>query len=163
MTGGSKGELINDFMVKTWLTILLALLFSLQSHAQSKKIVFVCEHGSAKSIIAVSYFNKIAKEKNLSWEAVSRGTSPDAEISPKTKKLLTDDHMPVPDIKPQAITQKDIDEANQVILFFPLPENIAGKDNVDYWLGIDAVNGDFEKLRDDILVKLLPLLDSLER
>jgi arsenate reductase (thioredoxin) len=150
-------------MVKTWLVILLAPFFSLQLHAQSKKIVFVCEHGSAKSIIAVSYFNKIAKEKNLSWEAVSRGTSPDAEISAKTKKLLTDNRMPVPEIKPQVITQKDIDEANQVILFFSLPESIEGRDNLNHWLGIDAVNGDFEKLKDDILVKLLPLIDSLER
>jgi arsenate reductase len=148
--------------VKTWLAILLPLFFSVEAYAQSKKIVFVCEHGSAKSIIAVSYFNKIAREKNLSWEAVARGTTPDAEISPKTKKLLTDDNMPVPQIKPQAITQKDVDEANQVILFFPLPENIEGKDNLDYWPGIDAVNGDFEKLRDDIVAKLLPLIDSLE-
>ena len=108
------------FTVTTWLGILLGVFFGVESYAQSKKIVFVCEHGSAKSIIAVSYFNKIAKEKNLSWEAVSRGTSPDAEISAKTKKLLTDDNMPVPAVKPQAITQKDIDEANQVILFFPL-------------------------------------------
>jgi len=150
------------FIVKTWLAILLGLFFSLDSYAQSKKIVFVCEHGSAKSIIAVAYFNKIAKEKNLSWEAVSRGTTPDAEISAKTKKLLTDDHIPVPPVKPQAITQKDIDEANHVILFFPLPENIDGRNNVEHWPGIDAVNGDFQKLRDDILAKLLPLIDSLE-
>jgi arsenate reductase (thioredoxin) len=148
--------------MKSCLAILLGFIVSTTSYAQTKKIVFVCEHGSAKSIIAVSYFNKIAKEKNLSWEAVSRGTSPDAEISDKTKKLLTDDNMPVPQIKPQAITQKDIDEANQVILFFPLPENIKGRDNLDYWLGIDAVNGNFEKLRDDIMAKLLPLIDSLE-
>ncbi len=150
------------FTVNTWLAILLGLLFSVVSYAQSKKIVFVCEHGSAKSIIAVSYFNKIAKERKLSWEAVPRGTTPDAEISAKTKKLLTDDKVPVPQVKPQAITQKDIDEANQVVLFFPLPDNIEGRDNLDYWLGIDAVNGDFQILRDDILAKLLPLIDSLE-
>ena len=70
--------------------------------------------------------------------------------------------MPVSQVKPQAMTQKDIDEANRVILFFPLPENIEGKDNLDYWLGIEAVNGDFEKLRDDIVARLLPLIDSLE-
>ena len=153
---------ITIISVKSLLAIFLGLFFSVESCAQSKKIVFVCEHGSAKSIIAVSYFNKIAKEKNLSWEAVSRGTTPDAEISAKTKKLLTDSKMPVPQVKPQAITQKDIDEANQVILFFPLPENIEGRDNLKYWPGIDAVNGDFEKLKDDIVAKLLPLIDSLE-
>ena len=150
------------FTVRTWLAILLGLFFSAGSNAQSKKIVFVCEHGSAKSIIAISYFNKIAKGRNLSWEAVSRGTTPDAEISAKTKKLLTDDHMPIPQVKPQAITQKDIDEADHVILFFPLPENIEGRDNLEHWPGIDAVNGDFQKLRDDIVAKLLPLIDSLE-
>jgi arsenate reductase (thioredoxin) len=150
------------FPVKTWLAIILAICFGVESHAQSKKIVFVCEHGSAKSIIAISYFNKIAKERNLSWEAVSRGTTPDAEISAKTKKLLTDDHMPIPAVKPQALAQKDIDEANQVILFYPLPKNLESRDNLEYWLGIDAVNGDFQKLRDDILARLLPLIDSLE-
>src|SRR5688572_13135737 len=148
--------------MKLWLTILLGFIVSAASYAQSKKIVFVCEHGSAKSIIAISYFNKIAKEKNLSWEAVSRGTSPDAEISAKTKKLLTDDNMPVPAVKPQSLTQKDIDEAEQVILFYPLPKSLEGRENLDYWLGIDAVNGDFERLRDDIVAKLLPLIDSLE-
>ena len=148
--------------MKSCLAILLGFIVSTTSDAQTKKIVFVCEHGSAKSIIAISYFNKIAKEKNLSWEAVSRGTSPDAEISAKTKTLLADDNMPVPAVKPQSLTQKDIDEAEQVILFYPLPKSLEGRDNLDYWLGIDAVNGDFEKLRDDILAKLLPLIDSLE-
>ena len=151
------------FRVKTLLSILLGFFFGVESYAQSKKIVFVCEHGSAKSIIAISYFNKIAKERNLSWEAVSRGTTPDTEISDKTKKLLADDHMPIPAVKPQALTQKDIDEANQVILFYPLPKNLEASDNLEYWLGINAVNGDFQKLRDDILSKLLPLIDSLEK
>ena len=162
MTGGSKEDALTIFTVKTWLTILIGVFFGLECYAQSKKIVFVCEHGSAKSIIAISYFNKIAKEKNLSWEAVSRGTSPDAEISAKTKELLADDNMPVPALKPQQLTQKDIDEAEQVILFYPLPKSLEGRDNLDYWLGIDAVNGDFERLRDDIVAKLLPLIDSLE-
>jgi hypothetical protein len=148
--------------MKSFVAVLLGFFVTTASYAQTKRIVFVCEHGSAKSIIAISYFNKIAKEKNLSWEAVSRGTSPDAEISAKTKKLLADDNMPVPSVKPQSLTQKDIDEAEQVILFYPLPKSLEGRDNLDYWLGIDAVNGDFERLRDDIVAKLLPLIDSLE-
>ena len=115
---------------------------------RNRRRLYLCVSMDRQKVLSpISYFNKIAKEKNLSWEAVSRGTTPDAEISAKTKKLLTDDHMPVPQVKPQAITQKDIDEANQVILFFPLPENMEGRDNLEYWLGIDAVNGDFRKIK----------------
>ena len=41
-------------------------------------IVFVCEHGAAKSVIAAAYFNKIAAEHGLRERrsrATSRGTS----------------------------------------------------------------------------------------
>ena len=33
--------------------------------AQDPLIIFVCEHGAAKSIIAAAYFNKYARERNL--------------------------------------------------------------------------------------------------
>ena len=46
-------------------------------------IVFVCEHGAAKSVIAAAYFNKLAQEANSEVRAVARGTHPDSELSPK--------------------------------------------------------------------------------
>jgi len=132
-------------------------------YAQNKKIVFVCEQTTAKSVIAAAYFNKMAKEKNLSWEAVCRGTAPDEQVSERTKNLLTSDNLFDPNLKPQKLSQKDVDEANQVILFFPLPESIQSKNNTLNWPGIDAVNNDFQKLRDDIISKLNPLIDSLAK
>ncbi len=50
----------------------------------------------------------------------------------------------------------------KLFFFFRCRKTWRSRDNLDYWLGIDAVNGDFEKLRDDIVAKLLPLIDSLE-
>ena len=64
---------------------------------------------------------------------------------------------------PQRLSQEDADEADQVILFYPLPETIQGKSKVQDWQQIQSVNDDFEKLRNDILDKLNPLLDSLTR
>jgi arsenate reductase len=52
---------------------LFTILITLHSMAQNKKVVFVCEHGAAKSVIAAAYFNKLAKERNLPYEAVCRG------------------------------------------------------------------------------------------
>lgn len=43
-------------------------------------IVFVCEHGSAKSVIAASEFERMAKKEGLAVNILARGTNPDAEI-----------------------------------------------------------------------------------
>ncbi len=48
---------------------------------QTPIIVFVCEHGAAKSVIAATYFNKLANEKGLNLKAIARGTHPDQELS----------------------------------------------------------------------------------
>jgi arsenate reductase (thioredoxin) len=149
--------------MKTFRLCILLFLLTVASYAQNKKIVFVCEHGAAKSVIAAAYFNKIAKEKKLPWEAVCRGTAPDEQISERTKTLLTSDNLFDPKLKPQKLSQEDVDQADQVILFFPLPESIQSKNNIINWPGIDAVNNDFLKLRDDIISKLTPLIDSLAK
>ena len=39
-------------------------------------VVFVCEHGAAKSVVATAYFNKLAAERNLPFRATFRGTVP---------------------------------------------------------------------------------------
>jgi arsenate reductase (thioredoxin) len=144
--------------------LIVGFLVSLVAVAQNKKILFVCEHGSAKSMIATAYFNKFAKENNLPWEAFSSGTDPDKEISPKTKQLLEKDQLYDKNLKPHKLAQADVSSADQVIMFYSVPANISVKDNTQYWLGINAVNGDFQKLRDEIVSKVVsPLIDSLKK
>ena len=43
-------------------------------------VVFVCEHGSAKSMIAALWFNRLASEQGLPLQGVSRGVNPDAKV-----------------------------------------------------------------------------------
>lgn len=149
--------------MKTIGFILLGFFLHLASYAQTKTIVFVCEHGSAKSVIAATYFNKLAKEKNIPWQAVARGTDPDLEISPKTKILLASEGLLDSTFIPQRISQSDVDLSKRVILFYPLPETIQSGDKSVNWLEIQAVNEDFQRLKDDIVSKLTPLIDSLAR
>jgi len=40
-------------------------------------VVFVCEYGAAKTVIAAAYFNKMATEQGLAYRAITRGTAPD--------------------------------------------------------------------------------------
>ena len=43
-------------------------------------ILFVCEHGAGRSAIAAAFFNKMAKEKKLNYEAIFRGIHPDSSF-----------------------------------------------------------------------------------
>jgi arsenate reductase len=148
-------------MKALWIGTIIILCWQ-SDFAQNKKIVFVCEHGAAKSVIAAAYFNKMAKEKNIPWEATCRGRNPDKEISQKTQELLKKNNLFNPELTPVKLTQQDVDQAQQVILFCPLPDALVFNDTRS-WPGIDAVDGDFNKLRDAIVLKLNPLVDSLSR
>ena len=44
------------------------------------RVVFVCEHGSVKSLIASLYFNQRAQQRGLPFKAVARGTAPDSAV-----------------------------------------------------------------------------------
>src|SRR5215471_2722365 len=49
--------------------------------ASAATVVFVCEHGSAKSVIAAAHFNRLAAARGLPYHAVARGTNPDPEVA----------------------------------------------------------------------------------
>jgi protein-tyrosine-phosphatase len=105
-------------------------------------VVFVCEHGAAKSVIATTYFNKIAAERGLHARAVYRGVNPQAELSVSALKGLRDDGLTVPDQKPSPITQADVDSATVMFAIgCTLPSNATASGKADSW-------DDVPKIRD---------------
>ena len=64
------------------IALVAAFLVGSASHAdpssrQPATIVFVCLHGSVKSVMAAAHFNRIAKERQLPFVAVARGVDPE--------------------------------------------------------------------------------------
>jgi len=127
-------------------------------------VVFVCEHGAAKSVIATTYFNKIAAERGLHARAIYRGVNPQADLSVGALKGLRDDGLTVPDQKPSPITQSDVDTAT--IMFAigcTLPSNATASGKADTWDDVpedkgygatrDAIKRHVERLIDDLLKK----------
>src|SRR5262245_62674723 len=106
---------------------LLAMLFTLmfQPASGDKAVVFVCEHGAAKSVIATAYFNKLASERGLSYRATFRGTSPQDDLSVRAVAGLKADGVPVPSGKPAAITDGDVSGATHIFAIgCPLPDAV---------------------------------------
>src|SRR5688572_30270892 len=141
----------------------LIILCNHLAMGQEKKIIFVCEHGAAKSVIAASYFNKLAKERNLDYVAECRGTFPDSVVSPGVKEGLTNDKVFDPTTKPRKLVIGDTVSVERIILFTPLPSDINTTIETENWSSIQNVDADYEKRRDAIVKKINELLDSLEK
>jgi arsenate reductase len=127
-------------------------------------VVFVCEHGAAKSVIATTYFNKIAEERGLRARAVYRGINPQADLSAGALKGLRDDGLTVPERKPSMISQTDVDTATVIFAIgCTLPSNATASGKADTWDDVpedkgysatrDAIKRHVERLIDDLLKK----------
>ena len=126
--------------------------------SQDPVIIFVCEHGAAKSIIAAAYFNKFARERNLGLHAIARGTRPDSELSPITVAGLREDGLTPNELVPQKLLAADIKSAQQIISFCELPEEYQKQVVVAPWNDIPSVSEDYEKARDAIVAKLKAMM-----
>src|SRR5262249_60705405 len=102
----------------TTIVMTAVLLFvdgqSASSPAKPPTIVFVCEHGAAKSVIATAYFNKLAADRGLPYRAAFRGTSPQDDLSTRAVAGLRADGITVPDGKPSAIASDDVARATRI-------------------------------------------------
>src|SRR3954447_16679129 len=93
---------------------LVAFQPAAQPTSTTPSIVFVCEHGAAKSVIATAYFNKLAAERGLPYRATFRGTSPQEALSVRAVQGLKTDGVAVPDGVPTAIADADIKNATHI-------------------------------------------------
>lgn len=146
---------------------IVAILFVAASFlpAQTaKKIVFVCEHGAAKSVIAAAEFQRMAKEKGLHFEVICRGTVPDAEVAPGVRAGLRADGLDAGPAVPTKVTKQDLAGSAKVISFGPdlsayLPQ---GQKALD-WSPTPSPSKDYREARDYIRKQLASLLSDLEQ
>lgn len=127
---------------------------------QNSIIVFVCEHGAAKSVIAAAYFNKLAREKGLNVQGVARGTNPDQTLSPQAVKGLREDGLSPGESVPQKLSVADVEAAQRIITFCQLPVEFQGKAIIECWEGVPPVSDDYEKARDAIIEQIGHLINK---
>ena len=129
---------------------------------QEPYVLFVCEHGSAKSVVAVAHFNKLAREKNLDVQAISRGTNPDEEMPPKITQGLETEGLTAGEPKPKMLSKDDVAGASRVVTFCDLPEGYNQLAPVEQWNDVPPISEDYEKSRDAMLVHINQLLDDIK-
>src|SRR6186997_2683758 len=98
-------------MVAMIQSIVSLALLAFQPAPTSPSIVFVCEHGAAKSVVATAYFNKLAADRGLPYRATFRGINPQDDLSVRAVAGLKEDGMAIPSGKPGVITDADLASA----------------------------------------------------
>jgi len=128
---------------------------------QTPIIIFVCEHGAAKSVVGAAYFNKLADEKGLNLQAVARGTNPDQTLSPQAVIGLLEDGLTPTETVPRKLSLADVESAQRIITFCKLPEQYKQKAGVELWESVPPVSENYEQARDAILERINTLINTL--
>jgi arsenate reductase (thioredoxin) len=126
-----------------------------------ENVLFVCLHGSAKSLIAAEYFNRLATARGLGARATSAGTEPDDVIPPHVIGGLAGDDIDVTGRRPRRPTTTDVENATVVVTFgCDLGGLTAGARRIQRWDDVPAVSEDFAKARTAIVARVTALLDT---
>jgi len=126
-----------------------------------QKVLFVCLHGAAKSVLAAADFERLAKERRLPIAAESAGTGPDPEIAPKVLAALKAEGVDLTGQKPRLVTREMAAGATRVVAFgcalgVAAPEGA----KVEQWEDVPNVSDGLPAARAAIRERLERLLDG---
>jgi len=137
-------------------------LIACEQKSASEEIVFVCTHGAARSPIAAAHFNKLAKENDLNFHAVFRGTEPDEVLSKETIRGLTNDGFKVSNWKPKIVSTQDIEGAYKIVTFDCSLPSQNSKNIEEEWNGTPSISKDYSIARNAINGNVEQLIESLK-
>jgi protein-tyrosine-phosphatase len=123
------------------------------------RVLFVCLHGAAKSVVAAAHFRRLAAERGLALEAVAAGTEPDAQLAPAAVTGLVGDGLPVTPARPRPVTLYDLGRAVRVVSFGCAVAPANGQP-VDQW-EVPAVADGYAAARDRIVANVERLVSGL--
>ncbi len=126
------------------------------------EVVFVCEHGAAKSVVASEYFNKLAAERGLAVRAIARGADPQADLSVSAVKGLKEDGLAPSLGAPRPLTASDVRSSARVVAFDcaqPAMKALRGMDAC--WDDVPATGDDYGLARDRIRAHVEAMLEQL--
>lgn len=128
-----------------------------------QKIIFLCPHAAAKSVIAAAYFNRLAQARGLNYHAEAAGTEPQDAVSPAVVTLLAKEGIDVSQHIPRRVTNLELETAHHVVsLGCSLSELSAAKSLLD-WSDVPPPSQDLSKARDLIKIYVENLMDELAR
>jgi arsenate reductase (thioredoxin) len=126
-------------------------------------VLFVCQHGAAKSVIAARHLAELAHARGLTLNASAAGLEPDEVIPPHVIAGLRGDGVDDHEAPPQAVTRELLENA-QIVVAFGCDLSALGEASgrIVQWSGVPAVSDGYEAARTEIVGRLHAILDEAE-
>ena len=126
----------------------------------SRSVLFVCQHGAAKSVLAAADLRRLAAERGLDLTADAAGTEPDPEIAPGVMDALRAEGLDLGQRRPRRVTAADTARADRVVTFgCELGQAMPAAVPVERWDDVPAVSENLPLARAAIRRHLDRLLD----
>ena len=129
----------------------------------SDNVLFICEHGSAKSVIAAAHYERIARELGVDAHAASRGTDPDAEFPPQVIAGLRSDGLEPLDDAPVALSGNDVVSGPRIIAFCSPSMLTEGATPSEVWDDVPPVSEGYNRARDEIVRRIERMFANREK
>lgn len=137
---------------------------ALPARGSVKEVVFVCEHGSAKSLVAASIFNRIAQDRGLAIHAVSRAAGAqtvDKSVPDIVARSMAQDGFQVASFSPQPLGSDEAARADHIVLIYDGPVEAASGLPVERWDGIAPVSSGYANARSALQSRVEALIVKL--
>src|SRR5712692_7352754 len=123
------------------------------------RVLFVCLHGAAKSVVGAAHFRRLAAARGLEVDAVAAGTEPDPHLAPGAVKGLAGDGLAATPSRPRPVTLYDLESSTRVVSFGCDITTPRGQ-RVDQW-DVPAVSDGYAAARDRIVANVERLVAEL--
>jgi arsenate reductase len=109
------------------------------------RIAFVCLHGSAKSLIAAEYLNRLARERGLGLTATTSGPEPDSEVPANVIEGRFVRGIDVERLRPVRVSAEALAKADHIVSFAcGLDGLVPPSRAVEHWDDCPAVSENFD-------------------
>ena len=130
--------------------------------AEESLVVFVCLHGSAKSLIAAEHLTRLARARGVSLRGESLGLEPDPEVPVHVVSGLAADGVDVRGYIPRLASPDSLADATRIVSFgCDLGSLVPRATNVERWDGLPMVSDGYASARDAIVARVEALFDDL--
>jgi len=140
-------------------------IIMISSMARKKEtVLFMCPYGGAKSVIAASYFNRIAAEQSLPFVAVAAAAeTPYDAVPPNVAAFLEGEGFHVAGLKPRRVEASDLRGASRVVsIDCDLTKLDAQGAAVERWDDVPKVSVDLPGSAAAIRKHIATLVDQLK-
>jgi protein-tyrosine-phosphatase len=128
----------------------------------TKKILFVCQYGTAKSAISREFFRQRARQRGIDVFAFSRGIMIEDHVPPKLRRSLAKDGINPSIEPPQLLKPEDWQRADILVAFNPLLTHVRHPDIRD-WTDLPSIIDEYKKTRSIMKKRIDALLSEVAR